>query len=356
MPTARAFWARRMIESSTSAGATIIRSASSSITHSTYGSARLAAAGADAVELGQAARARERHHPVALLHLAHEVLERRRRLARRGDDRREQVRDGLVVVELDLLGVDQHHPDLVRRGAQEDRREHRVHAARLARAGRAGHEQVRHLREVRADRPARDVLAEPHRQRRPVRRRVLEDVAEVDDPPARVGDLDADRLLARDRREDADVGGGERVREVVLELGDLRDLDAGREAQLVAGDVRARDHPDHPRLHAEVPERLHELRGDLLLARGVRPARLAAGALEEARVGDRPRELRRVGDRRPQAALRREVGRLDRAQHPRLVLLGVLRQARRLGLRLRLGLRRSGSSSGGGSSGAGGSA
>ena len=38
MPTARAFWAIRMIESSTSAGATIIRSASSSITHSMYGS------------------------------------------------------------------------------------------------------------------------------------------------------------------------------------------------------------------------------------------------------------------------------------------------------------------------------
>ena len=38
MPTARAFWARRMTESSTSAGATIIRSASSSITHRMYGS------------------------------------------------------------------------------------------------------------------------------------------------------------------------------------------------------------------------------------------------------------------------------------------------------------------------------
>ena len=38
MPTARAFCAMRMIESSTSAGATIMRSASSSITHSTYGS------------------------------------------------------------------------------------------------------------------------------------------------------------------------------------------------------------------------------------------------------------------------------------------------------------------------------
>ena len=39
MPTARAFWAMRMIESSTSAGATIMRSASSSITQRMYGSA-----------------------------------------------------------------------------------------------------------------------------------------------------------------------------------------------------------------------------------------------------------------------------------------------------------------------------
>ena len=38
IPTARDFCASRMIESSTSAGATIIRSASSSITHRMYGS------------------------------------------------------------------------------------------------------------------------------------------------------------------------------------------------------------------------------------------------------------------------------------------------------------------------------
>ena len=42
MPTARDFWARRMIESSTSAGATIIRSASSSITQRMYGQRALA--------------------------------------------------------------------------------------------------------------------------------------------------------------------------------------------------------------------------------------------------------------------------------------------------------------------------
>ena len=34
---------------------------------------------------------------------------------------------------------------------------------------------------------------------------------------AQVRDLDADRLLARDRREDADLRGRERVGEVVLE-------------------------------------------------------------------------------------------------------------------------------------------
>ena len=66
------------------------------------------------------------------------------------------------------------------------------------------------------------------------------DVAERDDAAAAVGDLDADGLLAGDRGEDADVGRGERVGEVVLEVADLVHLDAGREPQLVAGDVRAR--------------------------------------------------------------------------------------------------------------------
>ena len=190
------------------------------------GQRRLVAALRARVELGQGARAGERHVRVALLHLAHEVLQRRGGLARRGDHRREQVRDRVVVVELDLLGVDEHHADLVRRGAQQDRGEHRVDRARLAGAGRAGHEQVRHLGQVGADRAARHVLAEPHGERRPVRRRLLEDVAEVDDPPARVRHLDADGLLAGDRREDADVRRGQRVGEVVLELGDLGDLDA----------------------------------------------------------------------------------------------------------------------------------
>ena len=170
MPTARAFWAIRMIESSTSAGRDH-HQVRELVDHAQdVRQRRLVAAGADAVEVLQRARARQRHVRVALLHLAHEVLERDRGLLGRGDHRRQQVRDRVVVRQLDLLGVHEHHPHLVRRGLQQDRREHRVDRARLARAGRAGDQQVRHLGQVGADRAARDVLAEPDGERRPVRR------------------------------------------------------------------------------------------------------------------------------------------------------------------------------------------
>ena len=301
---------------------------------------RLIASRAHVVEVLQRARPRDRHLRVALLHLAHEVLQRGRGLARRGDHRRQQVRDRVVVGELDLLGVDQHHPHLVRRGAQQDRREHRVHARRLARAGRARHQQVRHLRQVGADRAARDVLAQPHRQRRPVGRRLLVDVAQVHDPPARVGHLDADRLLARDRRQDADVGRGQGVGEVVLELRDLADLDAGRQPQLVAGDVRAGHHADHARVDVEVPERLQQRRGDLLLPHRVRPRRVLGGARQRHRVRELPDEVGGVGDLAAVAALRRELLLGDRLRRPagdaRLVLRRVLGQAVELGDGLRL--------------------
>ncbi len=269
--------------------------------------------------------------PVALLHLLDQVLERVGGHPRAGDHRREQVRDRLVVVELDLLGVDEHEPDLVRRGAQQDRGQHRVDARRLAGAGRAGHQQVRHLGQVGADRAAGDVLAQPHGQRRPVGRRLLEDVAEVDDPPARVRHLDADRLLARDRRQDADVGGGQRVGEVVLELGDLRHLGPGREPQLVAGDVGPGDAADHLGLDAEVAERLDQRGRDLLLAGGVGLGGLAGRADEEAGRGHAPVELGIVGDRGAVAALGGQVLRVDLPLRLRLGLRVVLLLIERLG-------------------------
>ena len=188
-----------------------------------------------AVELGEVARARQRHHPVALLHLAHQVLQRVGRHPRAGDHRREQVRDRVVVVELDLLGVDEHQPDVVRRGAQQDRSasialtQPDLPAPVVPATSRWGIL----ARSAPIARPATSLPSQT-RQRRPVRGRVLEDVAQVDDPPPRVGDLDAHGLLAGDRGEDADLGRRQRVGEVVLELGDLGDLGPGRQAQLVA--------------------------------------------------------------------------------------------------------------------------
>ena len=70
-------------------------------------------------------------------------------------------------------------------------------------------------------------------------REVVEDVAERDEVRRGVRHLDADGLLAGDRREDADLRRGERVREVVLQRGDLRDLRSGGELKLVARDARS---------------------------------------------------------------------------------------------------------------------
>ena len=134
MPVARDFCARRMIESSTSAGATIIRSASSSITQRMCGSGGSPALSRSPVELAEVAAAGLAHDPVAGLHLADQVGEDVGGEARRGDHRRQQVRDVLVVVELDLLRVDQDQAHLVRRGLHQDRGEDRVDAGRTCRS------------------------------------------------------------------------------------------------------------------------------------------------------------------------------------------------------------------------------
>ena len=177
----------------------------------------LAALPERAVRLGQVPRAHLAQALVATLHLGHDVEQDGARLLRARDDRRQEVRDRLVVVELDPLRVDQDQPRLVGARAQEDRREDRVDAARLARAGRARDQEVRHAREIGPDGRARDVLAEPDRERARRRGKVGVDVAERDEVRAEVRHLDADRLLAGDRREDPDLRRGERVAEVVLQ-------------------------------------------------------------------------------------------------------------------------------------------
>ena len=232
------------------------------------------------------------------------------------------MRDSLVVVELDPLRIDEHQPDLVRRRVHEDRGQDRVDAPRLSRAGRTGDEHVRHQRQVGAHGLAGDVLAEPAEQRRGALRRLGVDVAEADQSPALVRDLDPDRLLPRNRSEDADVGRGERVGEVVLQLSDLRDLRPGRELELVAAHVRAADGSQQPRFDPEVAQRLEQ-----------RARRRLAVAHVRTRIGLPP--LERLRGRRPVIDL---VGRGD----PVGVALVAHRRDARSALRSRLGLARLG--------------
>ena len=131
-------------------------------------------------------------------------------------------------------------------------------------------------------------------------RQVVVDVAERDDARAEVRDLDADRLLAGDRREDADLGRGERVAEVVLQVRDLADLRPGRELQLVAGDTRAGDLADHRRLDAEVRQAGDERVGDALA--GVRVRAAAALRLLQERCGPAARTRRAGADGRSKSA------------------------------------------------------
>ncbi|MPM49322.1 hypothetical protein SDC9_96051 [bioreactor metagenome] len=255
---------------------------------------------------------------VALVHLAHHPLQGVRSLLRIGDDRGDQMRDALVLVELDTLGVDQHHPDLVGRGTDHDRGDQRVHETRLAGAGRAGDQQMRHLRDVGDDVAALDVLAQTHGQRVMIVARLLaaQDVAQRDDLLVPVGDLDADGRASRDRAEDAHIGGTDRVGDVLGQAGDLLHLDAVADLDLVAGHRRATGVAGHPRVDVELGEDIAQPSDDGIGRLGA-SLRDRAG-LQHAGVGKRVddvtrqrellRALRNSGVRRRLQFGRRRLG------------------------------------------------
>ena len=76
--------------------------------------------------------------------------------------------------------------------------------------------------------------------------------AEPDDLPLLVGHFDADRVLAGNRRDDADAGHAQGDRQVVGQAGDLRQPQAGFELDFVLGDDRAGVDLDDLHREAEV--------------------------------------------------------------------------------------------------------
>ena len=134
------------------------------------------------------------------VHFLHDPRERFRGLLRIRDDGRDEMRDAGVGREFDPLGVDEHHAHLRGRRPHQQRGDHRVHEARLAGAGGSRNEQMRHFGEVRHDEATLDVLAETDRHGVNARgaRLRAKHIAERHDLTIGVGNLDANRTLARD--------------------------------------------------------------------------------------------------------------------------------------------------------------
>ena len=196
--------------------------------------------GDPAVEGEDVAHAQVRHEPVALVHLPHDPLEGDDGLVRLGDDRGQEVRDVLVNRELDHLGVDHDHPELVRPQPVEEREDHGVDGDRLARAGGAGDEQMRHAGEIDDDGGAADVLAQGQRQAGAAAGEDggFQELAQIDGGTAVVRQLDADHVAAGDDG-DADGEGTQAARDVVGEADHAGSAGAWGGLQLVEGDDRA---------------------------------------------------------------------------------------------------------------------
>lgn len=142
--------------------------------------------------------------------------------------------------EFDHFGVDHQHADVARGAGHQHRHDQGVQADALTGSGPAGDEQVRHLGEVDREGVTADVLTEENRDPHflDVGGASLDQLAEADHDPFVVGDLDADGVLAGDRRDDADRRDAQRDREVVLEGGDLGDAESRFEFEFELGNDR----------------------------------------------------------------------------------------------------------------------
>ena len=93
----------------------------------------------------------------------------------------------------------------------------------------------------------------------PLRLVGIEDVAQGHQLARPVGHLDADGRLARDGGQDAHVGRGHGVGDVLGQAGDPGHLDPGAELELVAGDGRADPAADQAGLDAVGGQRAHQV-------------------------------------------------------------------------------------------------
>src|ERR1035437_3840065 len=156
---------------------------------------------------------------VALLHLVDHPAQGENNLLRVGDDRDDQVRQRVVLLQLDHLRVNHDEAELVGGEAVEQGTDDGVDADGFAGTGAAGDEQVRHFREVGDNGVAVNVFAQRQRDTGfDVAPFVgLEEVAHNHRSLDRVGHFNAYGALAGNGGQDVEALGFEGGREIVVQ-------------------------------------------------------------------------------------------------------------------------------------------
>ena len=229
------------------------------------------------VEVLDVAESEEFEVAVSCVHLLDHPFQSLRGLLRIGDDRGEQMWNARIGGQFDSFRIDHDHADLVRRGAHDHGGEHGVDEARLAGAGGASHQQVGHLGQVGGHEMAFHILADAgeHRIRIVPGLVGAQHVAQHHGFAIGVRNFDADGGFAFDHRQDAHVGAGHRVGDVLLQVGDLLDLDARAKLHLIHGDGWSAQEADDLRIDVELLEGTGQRADHTIVLRSVRGVRRA---------------------------------------------------------------------------------
>ena len=216
------------------------------------------------VDLGvvarQIAHAQLAHELVAALHLGHAPVQAVGGLLHVGDHGAQQVRNAFVDRHFQHLGVDHQQAHIARLGLVQQRQDHGVDPHRLARTRGAGDQHVRHLGQIGHHRVAHDVLAQAHGQHALgiVVDLRAQHLGQADGLALGIGQLQRHEVLAGDRLDHADGHQGQRARQILGQVHDLRALDTRGRFDLVARDHGAGHGGHHMHFHAKVLEALFD--------------------------------------------------------------------------------------------------
>ena len=141
---------------------------------------------------------------VSLVHFLARPRKNRLGLSHISHDRVHEMRQASVATKFNHLRVDHQHPHIVRCLRHQDRRDDCVQANGLTGTRPSGDQQVRKLRQIDREWIARYVFSEIDRNGHFLRVtiRFVHHLAKTHDLSVVVGHLDADCVLARNRRDD----------------------------------------------------------------------------------------------------------------------------------------------------------